>query len=49
MKSLYKLCRYFMKKYRIKKYNVLGHREVKNVTKSCPGYNFDMDIFRERL
>lgn len=49
IKSLYKLCRYFMKKYRVKKCDILGHREVKNVTKSCPGSNFDMDIFRKRL
>ena len=35
--------------YRIPIKNVLGHREVPGVTKSCPGNLVDMDYIRERI
>jgi len=37
-----------MLKYDVKKENVIGHREIKGVTKSCPT-GFDMDRFRGEL
>lgn len=49
IKSLYKLCKMLMDKYSISVDKVVGHREVEGVTKSCPGYNFDMNKFREAL
>ena len=48
-KSLYRLCKIFMNKYSIPIDKVIGHREVEGVNKSCPGYNFDMNKFRESL
>ena len=47
--SLKKLCTFFMKKYNISIKRVIGHREVENSKKSCPGTNFDMEQFRKSL
>lgn len=41
--------RYLMRAYQIPRENVLGHREVAGVTKSCPGEQWDMDGFRSAL
>ena len=38
--ALYSLCKMFMKQFAIKKENILGHRELEGVTKSCPGNRF---------
>ena len=38
--ALYSLCKIFMKQFAIKKENILGHRELEGVTKSCPGNRF---------
>lgn len=35
--------------YQISNCNILGHRELPNVTKSCPGKNLDMDMVREAM
>lgn len=47
--SLKKLCTFFMKKYNISIERVIGHREVKDSKKSCPGINFNMEQFRKSL
>lgn len=47
--SLKKLCTFFMKKYNISIERVIGHREVENSKKSCPGTNFDMEQIRKSL
>lgn len=49
IESVCKLCKVIMKKYNIPVDKVIGHREVEGVTKSCPGYNFDMNRFRKCL
>lgn len=46
MRSVYWLCKYLMKKYKIDIKHVLAHRELDGVNKSCPGFNFDMNEFR---
>ncbi len=47
--SLKKLCTFLIKKYNISIERVIGHREVENAGKTCPGINFDMDQFRKSL
>jgi N-acetylmuramoyl-L-alanine amidase len=42
------LTRYLMYAYKIKRENVIGHREVEP-KKSCPGWKLDLDEFRKRL
>jgi N-acetylmuramoyl-L-alanine amidase len=56
MQVAYTLVRSLMKKYGIKRENVLGHREAQAIgglpleqRKTCPGKNFNMDKFREAL
>ena len=49
VKPLIELCLDFMYKYDIEVSNVIGHRELNGVTKSCPGEMFDMNKFRSRL
>ncbi|MGR5996839.1 peptidoglycan recognition protein family protein [Bacillus cereus] len=39
----------FMKQLAIKKENILGHRELEGVTKSCPGNRFSMVELRKIL
>ena len=47
--ALYSLCKMFMKQFAIKKENILGHRELEGVTKSCPGNRFSMVELRKIL
>lgn len=47
--SLIKLLTDKVKQHSILIKNVLGHNEVPNVTKSCPGRKIDMNILREIL
>ena len=47
--SLKKLCTFLINKYNISIERVIGHREVENCKKTCPGINFDMDQFRKSL
>jgi N-acetyl-anhydromuramyl-L-alanine amidase AmpD len=47
MKTAVELVKEIKQNMRIKR--VIGHREVKGTKKSCPGKNFDMNKFRERI
>lgn len=38
-----------IKKYSIPVSNILGHREIDGVHKTCPGKKIDMDLFRHRF
>lgn len=49
IKALIKLTTELMKKYDIEANKVLGHRELPQVEKTCPGELFNMDEFREVL
>ncbi|MBM7833323.1 peptidoglycan recognition protein family protein [Clostridium sardiniense] len=49
IKSLCNMCNMLMQKYNIPIESVIGHREVEGVTKSCPGYYFNMNEFRRYL
>ena len=49
MNSLIDLVIYFMKKYDIEASRVIGHRELPDVQKSCPGEKFDMNEFRKLI
>ncbi|MEX0417409.1 N-acetylmuramoyl-L-alanine amidase, partial [Bacillus sp. C30] len=49
MNSLYSLCKMFMKQFAIEKGNILGHRELEGVTKTCPGNRFSMVELRKVL
>ncbi|MDQ0200384.1 N-acetylmuramoyl-L-alanine amidase [Neobacillus ginsengisoli] len=49
LKSLTKLCIFLLIRYHLPTTQILGHRELKGVTKSCPGKNFNMDQFRETV
>jgi len=49
MESLIALVKDLMVEYNIPVENIRGHREFPNVYKSCPGYNFNIDRFREIL
>lgn len=49
LKVLVVLVKKYMKVFNIPKENVIGHREVPNTTKTCPGTKFDMDKFRSLL
>ncbi|WP_337102761.1 peptidoglycan recognition protein family protein [Paenibacillus sp. YIM B09110] len=46
MESARKLCLFFMKQCNLQSSQIIGHREFPDVSKSCPGRNFDMDGFR---
>lgn len=47
IRSLVRLLKEKTRQYRIPSKNILGHRELPEITKSCPGYNLDMDIVRQ--
>lgn len=49
IKSLVSLLKEKTRQYRIPSKNILGHRELPGTTKSCPGYNLDMDIVRQAV
>lgn len=49
MNAVYSLCKMFMKQFSIEKGNVLGHRELEGVTKTCPGNRFSMVELRNLL
>jgi N-acetylmuramoyl-L-alanine amidase len=49
LKSLSKLCIFLLDQYNISTTQILGHRELNGITKSCPGKNFNMDQFRESI
>jgi N-acetylmuramoyl-L-alanine amidase len=49
LKSLSKLCIFLINEYHLSTTQILGHRELKGVAKSCPGKNFNMDRFREAV
>ncbi|WP_257208876.1 peptidoglycan recognition family protein [Bacillus sp. AFS031507] len=49
LKSLSKLCIFLLHQFNLSTTHILGHRELKGVTKSCPGKNFNMDQFRESI
>lgn len=49
METTFKLVRYLRRRYRIPRENVLGHGEVPGASTNCPGKNFDMEKFREKL
>lgn len=49
IESLVKLLKEKGRQYQIPLKNILGHRELSGVTKSCPGYNLDMDIVRQAV
>ncbi|KRF59116.1 N-acetylmuramoyl-L-alanine amidase [Bacillus sp. Soil745] len=49
MDSLKKLCSFLIDKYHLSSKDILGHRELECVTKSCPGANFNLDLFRQQL
>lgn len=49
MDSLKKLCCFLLIKFDLKWNNILGHRELEGVTKSCPGKNFELDLFRKTI
>ncbi|MGZ4160344.1 MAG: peptidoglycan recognition protein family protein [Neobacillus sp.] len=49
LKSLSKLCIFLLDKYHLTTKQILGHRELNGVAKSCPGKNFNMDQFREAV
>ena len=48
-RKLLTLCRSLVYRYRIPIDNVLGHREVTNFDRTCPGKLFSMEVFRKRL
>ena len=49
LKSLSKLCIFLLHQFNLSTTRILGHRELKGVTKTCPGKNFNMDQFRESI
>ncbi|MFH0752768.1 MAG: peptidoglycan recognition family protein [archaeon] len=49
MDSLFSVLRDKMREYGVPVENVLGHRELPGVAKSCPGKNLDMDFVRAVL
>ncbi len=49
MEALVTLVQHLMRKYGIPVKNVRGHRELTGANTQCPGLNFDLDAFRERL
>jgi N-acetylmuramoyl-L-alanine amidase len=49
LKSLSKLCIFFLKQFNLSTTQILGHRELKGIGKSCPGKNFNMGKFRESI
>ena len=49
MESLIALTRYLQAKFSIPKKRVIGHRESRGERTECPGKNFSMKAFRQRL
>ncbi len=49
LQSLRGFCNYLLKEFNLTPKHVLGHRELREVTKSCPGKNFNLVQFRETL
>lgn len=49
LKSLRKLCIFLLDQYNLSTTHILGHRELNDIAKSCPGKNFKMDQFRESI
>lgn len=49
LKALVDFLKKKSKQYQIPVRNILGHRELPNVTKSCPGQNLDMDMVRQAV
>ena len=49
LKKLIKFLKKLSKKYNIKNKNIVGHREFKGVTKTCPGKNIDLNKIRKTL
>lgn len=47
LQTLVTLLKSKMKQYGIPAENVLGHRELSGVVKTCPGKNLDMEILRQ--
>lgn len=47
MQSLVNFLKRKTKQYRIPSENILGHRELSGVIKSCPGNKLDMDMVRQ--
>lgn len=47
--ALFRLVLFKMSQYNIPVENILGHRELSGVTKTCPGENIDMRIIRQYL
>jgi N-acetylmuramoyl-L-alanine amidase len=49
MTSSYAICKTLLSDYKLTAENVIGHREIEGVTKTCPGLNFNMDEFRAQI
>ncbi|MEH7464736.1 peptidoglycan recognition family protein [Bacillus thuringiensis] len=49
MISLHWLCKQFMHQFSLHSKQVLGHRELDGVTKTCPGTRFSMETLRRIL
>ncbi|WP_459500100.1 peptidoglycan recognition protein family protein [Bacillus sp. C1] len=49
MNSVHSLCRKYMEQFSICEGDVLGHRELEGVTKTCPGTRFSMIELRNTL
>jgi N-acetylmuramoyl-L-alanine amidase len=49
LKSLSKLCIFLLYQFNLSTTHILGHRELKVVTKSCPCKNFNIGQFRESI
>lgn len=49
LKALSKLCIFLLDQYNVSPTNILGHRELNGIAKSCPGKNFNMDQYRESI
>ena len=49
IKKLLKFLKRLSKKHNIENKNILGHREFKGVTKTCPGKNIDLKLIRKNI
>jgi N-acetylmuramoyl-L-alanine amidase len=49
LKSLSKLCIFLLDQFNLSTAQILGHRELNGVAKSCPGKNLKMDLVRESI
>lgn len=47
--SLHVLCQALMKQFSLSTADILGHRELESVTKTCPGLYFSMEELRNAL